>query len=547
MSDLLDLFDSAPAPAAAMPRETPAPRIPAGATLAEDCPAVRDFLTLANPLAVQAKLFGGGTGIEANIYGYRAAWPGRVFVPIGVASLTGSPARHIETPATSGVSVGLPEGMWLSVDLRSYQEEAVAAAARENMGILVAPPGAGKTVCGLALAYRLGKRPLILVHTKDLMVQWLRSAEKVLGCTLETVGGDLPKSEMRPDLRVAGTVAMMQTLAGWAHIELRQLGEKHGMLLSDEAHHCPCQSLYTILWHVGIVRRYGLTATPKRGDGLTPMLHWCFGPIVARVRNDDLVEAGVSVIPQVRQVQTAFDYPLLRRVEIGHGWGASFRPEVRPAEVEAAMARRRGAKIHGLDDEQVDLWREWAERRGYEVKAMVDPSSLQGMYRTLCTDEDRLRIVAGKTAELVRTGRVTLVLGGRIEHCGSISAGLAEWHGIEAPVLTSRLSAKKRGVVLDAMRAGTVRCAVATSLADEGLDVPGLKGLVLAFPGRSDALTIQRIGRTMRASGGDQRPMVVDIVDGQVGLLANQASARRRACKREGYEMVTGQDRDVFR
>lgn len=64
--------------------------------------------------------------------------------------------------------------------------------------------------------------------------------------------------------------------------------------------------------------------------------------------------------------------------------------------------------------------------------------------------------------------------------------------------MTSRMTSKQRKKTLQDLREGRLRCAIATSLADEGLDVPILDSVILAGGGASATRINQRIGRTLR-------------------------------------------------
>jgi superfamily II DNA or RNA helicase len=76
---------------------------------------------------------------------------------------------------------------------------------------------------------------------------------------------------------------------------------------------------------------------------------------------------------------------------------------------------------------------------------------------------------------------------------------------------------------------------VATSLADEGLDLPRLSRVFLAFPSRAKGRTVQRLGRLMRPHPEKRRPLLVDFVDSRVPLLRRQHNERRRL-----YDAVLG-------
>jgi len=365
--------------------------------------------------------------------------------------------------------------------LRSYQEEAVEKALAVKHGVIVMPPGAGKTVTSLALASRLGLRPLILVHTTDLMNQWIDASTQFLGHPLDKIGGGKETTGS-----IIGTVCMVQTLTTWHRLELEELSMRHGVLLVDECHHAPAETILKVLWNLGLPRRYGVSATPKRADGLTDLLYWVFGPIVHQVRTKDLVEAGVAVSPLVTKVSTKFSFAVHKQIKVSRGfskWGKNvFWSKVKwntTSLLEDAkdVAKRAGRIVIRMvpEDESEPLCKRF-EDLGLDIERQVDSQSLANVYKALCEDEDRLSIITERVLFRRSEGRKVLVLAGRVAYCQRIYDELAK-AGIVSCVLTGKLSDGKRKATLARYKAGEVMVCIATSLADEGLDVPDTQPL----------------------------------------------------------------------
>ncbi|MBD0295215.1 MAG: DEAD/DEAH box helicase family protein, partial [Flavisolibacter sp.] len=57
--------------------------------------------------------------------------------------------------------------------LREHQNIAVLASSKKDMGVIVAPPGSGKTIIGLKIIADKQQPALIIVHRKQLMEQWI--------------------------------------------------------------------------------------------------------------------------------------------------------------------------------------------------------------------------------------------------------------------------------------------------------------------------------------------------------------------------------------
>ena len=75
-----------------------------------------------------------------------------------------------------------------TVQLSAAQTDAVAALADHDLGVLVAPTGAGKTVMACALIARLATPTLVLVHTEPLAEQWRQRLGDLLGLKRREIG-----------------------------------------------------------------------------------------------------------------------------------------------------------------------------------------------------------------------------------------------------------------------------------------------------------------------------------------------------------------------
>lgn len=75
---------------------------------------------------------------------------------------------------------GDPLNIELQVELRAYQRTWVDRFMEEKSGVLVGPPGSGKTVAALGILERVGGETLILVPSRELATQW---RERILADT----------------------------------------------------------------------------------------------------------------------------------------------------------------------------------------------------------------------------------------------------------------------------------------------------------------------------------------------------------------------------
>lgn len=352
--------------------------------------------------------------------------------------------------------------------LRDYQERAVARLCQQVQGMAVLPCGAGKGVIGAALIARIGQPALVLVHTHDLVEQWLATARDALGLTAGVVAAG--KVDCAPI-----TVATVQSLVALSEDALGAIGASFGTVVLDEAHHAPARVFRQVLSNIPAKYRFGLTATPERSDGLTPMLELCIGPELFRVGHKELVAEGYLVIPEVVPVATS---------------------------------------------------------------AVSEARDYAGIIDDLVMDRARNELIVDLVVSEARAGRCVLILSARIEHCERLVELLGH-AAVEAVALTSRVRKKERTAVLSRFREGALRVVCATSLADEGLNVEILDRLLLATPARAEGRTIQRLGRLMRPHPEKGKPVLYDLVDNIPQALQQFAARRRSYRKVLGSNVVS--------
>jgi superfamily II DNA or RNA helicase len=185
----------------------------------------------------------------------------------------------------------------LRFPLRDYQIEAADALAHHVQGCAVLPCGAGKSAIVLGAVERVEQPALIIVHTRDLVDQWVGSVRAGFG----TEAGVIAEGQVRlADV----TIATIQSLAALNEVMLAAVAARFGCVVVDEAHHTGAASYRVILARLPAKYRFGVTATPDRTDGLGEFLELNVGKIVYRLDAKALVEAGHLIVPRVEVIQT---------------------------------------------------------------------------------------------------------------------------------------------------------------------------------------------------------------------------------------------------
>jgi len=153
-------------------------------------------------------------------------------------------------------------------------------------GVLCLDVGFGKTVCALAIAARLGRRTMIIVHKEFLANQWTQRIQQF--CPGSTVG---IVQQDRLEIDCDFVIAMIQTLSQRPFPA--KTFESIGLLIVDEAHHIGARVFSQSMFKVCTKWTLGLTATPDRKDGLGHLLNWFMGPTYFVAKRES--QSGVEV------------------------------------------------------------------------------------------------------------------------------------------------------------------------------------------------------------------------------------------------------------
>ena len=204
-------------------------------------------------------------------------------------------AAGIESSVCDERASGEPISATFSGTLTPSQEAAVDALAASDIGVLVAPPGAGKTVMAASLIARRARSTLVLVHRRPLLEQWRRELKRFLDIDPGDAGSGRTSSTTEID------VAMIQSLISRNGIDLTG----YGHVIFDECHHVPAVSYERLMGRIPARHVTGLTATPQRRDGHHPIATMQCGPVRHTLRSSERVEGAARRL--VLERHTEFD------------------------------------------------------------------------------------------------------------------------------------------------------------------------------------------------------------------------------------------------
>ncbi|RXK03359.1 DEAD/DEAH box helicase [Halarcobacter bivalviorum] len=156
-------------------------------------------------------------------------------------------------------------------ELREEQKEAISKILKKRFSICVAPPGFGKTLLGAKMFEQRACSTLIIVNKNMLLDQWRDRFVEYFDYKKTDIGY-LGKSKNKLNGKI--DVATMQSLKN-----IPDIINNYSFVIVDECHHIPAVTFEQIVKQFFGKYILGLSATPKRKDGLDPILFQQLGDI----------------------------------------------------------------------------------------------------------------------------------------------------------------------------------------------------------------------------------------------------------------------------
>ena len=261
----------------------------------------------------------------------------------------------------------------------------------------------------------------------------------------------------------------------------------NGILVHNCQHCCGSPTkvtqFYKVLSNLSAKYKYGLTATPKRADGLEKSMFALLGPKIHEVAREEVADTTcpikVSVIPT--------------------GWYPDYDCVLR-------------------GDGTIDY------------NKVID---------NMIHDDGRYKVVF---QEIARLNEPTIVLANRVEYLQQLCES-ARLFGKRVRCLSGMGQSKKakeeRKQALEALNNGELDCIFCTySLAAEGLDVPNLRYVVFATPEKNERVVEQASGRVARKADGKEFGTVIDFQD-SFGMYKGWGAKRMGIYKELKYYIDT--------
>lgn len=155
-------------------------------------------------------------------------------------------------------------------------------------GIISVPCGFGKTILSIYLMSILKKKTIVIVHKDFLLQQWKERIAQVA----PTARVGLLKAQKLDIENKDIVMASLQSLSMKEYPD--DLFKSFGFSIYDECHHLSAEVFSQALRKVNTRYSLGLSATPKRKDGLTKVFLWHLGDIVySNTKRSDSVDVRI--------------------------------------------------------------------------------------------------------------------------------------------------------------------------------------------------------------------------------------------------------------
>ncbi|TRX41928.1 DEAD/DEAH box helicase [Corynebacterium guaraldiae] len=157
-------------------------------------------------------------------------------------------------------------------ELRPYQHSAVKQMLKHKSGMLIAPPGTGKTVMACAIIAQRQVPTAVIVPSRELATQWRQALKQFLpDVQVGQYSGTKKKLSGEIDIVTAQSISRSDSKTDFL--------SSYGHIIVDECHRVGAAGLTNVLAHLNVRFMLGMTATPYRSDGLDKLLPLICGPI----------------------------------------------------------------------------------------------------------------------------------------------------------------------------------------------------------------------------------------------------------------------------
>ncbi|OXA77253.1 hypothetical protein SAMN05444397_103397 [Flavobacterium aquidurense] len=193
-----------------------------------------------------------------------------------------------------------------NAQLLEHQQIIIDTISKKDLGIIVAPPGSGKTILGLKIITDRKQSTLIITHRKQIADQWIERIQTFLGISKNEIG-KIGQGKTKIGKQI--TVAMIQSLSKELEKpESEKLLHSFGTILIDECHHIPAETFKNTVSKFHTFYLYGLTATPFRKYNDSKLISIYLGEIIAEIKHNEIsIAKKPKIIIRNTELEVSFN------------------------------------------------------------------------------------------------------------------------------------------------------------------------------------------------------------------------------------------------
>jgi len=250
--------------------------------------------------------------------------------------------------------------------------------------------------------------------------------------------------------------------------------KEYKFVIYDECHHVSAKSLYKVAMRCPNAILLGLSATPYRTDGEDMKIEAALGKIIYTITRRELIDMGYLSDARVY--------------------------------------------YHEIPEDSFKYWLNYQDAyKGYIVN-----------------NESRNDKIIDLIQKELKEKNKILVLFSQIEHMDKIKERLDDSYTI---YINGQMSKSKRKELVIDIKKRESCVVLASTIFDEGVDLPDINVLIIAAGGKSSIKVTQRVGRILRISDGKTHAIVHDMVDRCKWLYGHYK--QRRNILSQDFEVVT--------
>jgi len=357
---------------------------------------------------------------------------------------------------------------------RDYQKEAILQIFEKRVGIVDVPTAGGKTYIALGLFQGfIAKKYLYVVHREELFTEKYEFFVNYFGDEVGRMGSGFKESGKKY------VVGMIQTLYSMVKNKDLEFFKEVQVLIVDEGHKAGSPSYRDVIEVCQDLRvKIGLTGSVPDLDTISGMyLLGALGQVIVKISPEELIKEGYVVPPMVTMYEGEWN------VELKELW------------------KQYNFAKQGQDKE---YWEE-VRRRGL----------------TECKDRNEIiaALVKGKSGVLIIVDRIKQ---------GEILSRM-----IGAPFTWS--GSEHRAELFDKFKKEEIKILISSPILQEGIDIHGIRVVVLAGGGKAEIALLQRVGRGMRLQEGKKYLEVIDFWDKYPPKLLDHSKQRMKTYQKVKY------------